>query len=181
MKQKRLLDKISNKNLDTLKEKYVLDELFLRKNDYLLLIIKLTNIDKLMDNNGKLFDNLTSSLSMYLEEYLDDDFTRWNVYIIYVSEKYITREIKYKIENDTFFARKIVEDEYKSQLTDENITKLISKHIDFTDLTLNSILPKKEPYISTSEIYLKLKVADTISEIQIKEMLTSLERSTNEV
>lgn len=176
MKQKKHLNKIDNKNLDSLKEKYFLDELFLRKKDYLLLIIKLSNIDKLMDNHGKLFDNLTSSLSIYLEKYLEDDFTRWNVYIIYVTEKDTTKEIKYKIENDTFFARKILEDKYKSQLTDENIAKLISKHIDFTDLKINTTQPTQVIYKSSSEVYLKLKDVDTFSDMQIVEMLKSLEK-----
>ncbi len=181
MKPKISLKKINNDHLNSLKEKYFIRELYLIDKDSMILIMKFNEINKLMENHAKLFDNLTSSISMYMENYLEDDFKRWNVYILYIFEVSIEKEIKYKIENDTFFARKIVEDEYSSQLTDKNIEELISKHIDFDHFTLNMHKPKNEAYQSNSEIYLKLKNINTISESQIDEILKLLEGTKDEI
>lgn len=181
MKQKQSLKKINNLKLNSLKEQYCITELYLIEKDFIILIMKLNEIDKLIENNAKSFDHLTSSLSMFLEEYLRDDFKRWNVYFIYLTEEPVTKELKYKIENDTFFARKIVEDSYTSELTDENIEKLIVEHIDFTNLAIDSVQATNEPYKSTSEIYLKLKEMNTINETQIDEILKSLEGATDEI
>ncbi|MCG3692499.1 ABC-three component system middle component 1 [Aliarcobacter butzleri] len=181
MKQKQSLKKINNNSVNLLKEQYFISELHLIEKDSIILIMKLNEIDKLMENNGKLFDNLTSTLSMLLEEYLQDDFKRWNVYFIYITAEPVTKEIKYKVENDTFFARKIVEDNYLFQLSDENIKNIISEHIDFTDLKINVTQPIQEIYESNSEVYLKLKDKDSINEKQIDEILKSLEGISHEI
>lgn len=181
MKQKQSLKKINNNSVNLLKEQYFISELHLIEKDSIILIMKLNEIDKLMENNAKLFDNLTSSLSMLLEEYLQDDFKRWNVYFIYITAEPVTKEIKYKIENDTFFARKIVEDNYLFQLSDEKIKDLVSEHIDFTDLKINVTQPIEKKYKSNSEIYLKLKNRDSLNETQIDEILKSLEGTTDEI
>lgn len=172
---------IINEKLNSLKEKYSIKELFLVKNDFIVLIMKFKKLDQFIENNAKLFDSLTSSLSMYLEIYLNDDFKRWNVYVIYLAEELVSREIKYKIENDPFFARKIVEDNYSLELTDESIEKLISEHVMLNDLQINSAQPAQEEYYSVSEIYQKLKDVDTMNQTQIDEMLKSLEGVESEI
>lgn len=139
----------------------------------------------LFDSLQKLENNwqrLSGFFSEYLEEYFIDDFSRWNFYIIYLCKESVTKELQYKIENNPFFARKIVEDNYSFQLSDENIKNLISEHIDFTDLKINVTQSiQKKVYESNSEIYLKLKDKDSINETQIDEILKSLEGTTNEI
>lgn len=172
---------LTNDNLDNLVDKFNLKSAKTYQSESNSNFIVLFAEEK---NNAcleKNWDEINNIISEYLEEFISNNFTRWNIYIIYLLSDKVTKELKYKIENDTFFARKIVEDGYKFQSTDENNAKLISKHIDFTDLIINSEQPKKELYESTSEIYLKLKDADTISETQIDEMLKLLEGTTDEI
>ena len=127
------------------------------------------------------WQKLNGIFSEYLEEYMIDDFSRWNFYIIYLCKESVIKELQYKIENNTFFARKILEDKYILELTDENIEKLISEHIMFNDLKINSTQPQQQTYSSVSEIYQKLKDIDTMTQTQIDEMLKSLEGAESEI
>lgn len=138
----------------------------------------------LFDTLSKLENNwqkLSSFLSESLEEYFIDDFSRWNFYIIYLCKEPVRKELQYKIENNPFFARKIVEGAYSEELIDEDIKKLISDHINFIDLKIYATQPVLKAYESSSEIYLKLKNKSSISESQIDELLKSLEGIINEI
>ena len=64
---------------------------------------------------------------------------------------------------------------------DLNIEKLISEHIMFNDLKINSTQPQQQTYSSVSEIYQKLKDIDTMTQTQIDEMLKSLEGAESEI
>lgn len=127
------------------------------------------------------WQKLSGIFSEYLEEYMIDDFSRWNFYIIYLCKESVVKELQYKIENNAFFARKIVEGNYSSDFTNENIEKLISEHIVFNNLKINSTQQAQEMYSSESEIYQKFKDEDTIDQTQVKEMLKSLEGIENEI
>lgn len=59
---------------------------------------------------------------------------KWNIYIIYLCQDSATKELKNKIENNRFSNRKIVEDNFQTELTDEKANELIIKHITNTDL-----------------------------------------------
>ncbi|HFU76465.1 MAG TPA: hypothetical protein ENK66_09495 [Arcobacter sp.] len=179
MKQEILLEEIRDADIDSIKELYGVDEFYLYKvtlnKEYILLLMKLNEIDNLILDNAKQFDKLTSSLSVLLEKYLDNDFKRWNVYIFYLVQNKLNKQQKYKIENDTFFARKIVEDNYTSNLSDENIKKLISNHISFDDLNIKNTIPKRKDYISSSIIYEELFNVDTLESNKVIDILKSLE------
>ena len=178
MKQEVLLEKINNTNIDLLKKKYRIDELLLfritltNKREYIVLFVKLDERDSLMAR----FDNFTSSISVILEKYLKNDFERWNAYILYLVKDNLNKEKKYKIENDTFFARKIVEDNYTLDLSDENIKKLISSHISFDDLDIKGTRPKNEEYTSDSKVYKELSEIDKLDDDKIDTILKSLEK-----
>ena len=49
------------------------------------------------------WQKLNGIFSEYLEEYIVDDFSRWNFYIIYLCKEPVIKELQYKIENNTFF------------------------------------------------------------------------------
>lgn len=164
--------KIENEKIEELKNTYKLDDLkIIDVNNIISALVK-TDSSNLQSNWKK----INSLLSELLDEYLDNSFKKWNVYILYLITDEVSKELKYKIENNTFFARKIVEDSYMFELSDENIKKLISEHIDFADLKINMTQPTQSTYESSSEIYKKLKDAETINEAQIVEMLKSLEK-----
>lgn len=181
MQQKTSLNKISNNGLQGLKERFSLMDLHLVENNYMVLLVKSNELNKLLENHAKAFDSLTSSVAMSMEEYLQDDFKRWNVYIMYLTNVNIEKNVKYKIENDTFFARKIVVDDYHKQLTDENIEKLILKYITINDLNIENEQSIAEEYESTSEVFLQLRDKETINSAQIDEILKLLENEENEI
>lgn len=171
------VNKIENNTIEEIKNTYQLDDLQVMDTNNIIPILVKTSSSNLQNN----WKTISSVLSELLDEYLDNSFKKWNVYILYLITDEVSKELKYKIENNTFFARKIVEDSYILELSDENIKKLISEHIDFADFKISTTQPTQSAYESTSEIYLKLKDMETISETQINEMLKSLERITDEI
>lgn len=162
---------ILDKRIEELKTTYSLDSIqFVEMNKIVSVFIKI---------NGAILDSIwkriNSVLSEYLAEYLDSSFKKWNVYILFIVIDTVSKELKYEIENNKFFARKIVEDSYHGQLTDENIEKLISKYITINDLSIGKEELIAEEYSSISEIFLQLKNKDAVNNIQIDEILKLLE------
>lgn len=64
----------------------------------------------------------------------ENEFEKWNIYILYLCKNDVEKGLKNKIENDKFSSRKIVEDNLNEILNDEVVEKLIVKHITNTDL-----------------------------------------------
>lgn len=171
------VSKIENEHITKFKTMYELDGIQVIETNNIMSVFVKTNNSNLESN----WKRINSALSELINEYLDSSFKKWNVYIIYIVTDLVSKELKYKIENNTFFARKIVEDNYSSDFTDENIEKLISEHIMFNDLQINSTQTAQEEYSSESEIYQKFKDVDTINQTQIDEMLKSLEGAESEI
>lgn len=126
------VNRIQDKRTEELKTTYSLDSIqFIEMNKIVSVFIKI---------NGAILNSIwkqiNSVLSEYLAEYLDSPFKKWNVYILFIATDTVSKELKYEIENNKFFARKIVVDNYHEQLTDENIEKLISKYITINDLNI---------------------------------------------
>ncbi|HEX7868704.1 MAG TPA: ABC-three component system middle component 1 [Chryseobacterium sp.] len=77
--------------------------------------------------------------SLITAEYLiklTDDFSKWNSYIFFITEK-IPKSLKYEIENNKFSTRKIVIEMGKPVITDKLIDIIISEHIVNDDINLN--------------------------------------------
>ncbi|MFT7250495.1 MAG: hypothetical protein ACI9FW_000206 [Flavobacterium sp.] len=70
----------------------------------------------------------------------ENEFEKWNIYILYLCKSDVEKGLKNMIENDKFSSRKIVEDNLKDIATEDVIKKLIIKHITNTDL--NEFLEK---------------------------------------
>jgi hypothetical protein len=102
------------------------------------------------DNWEKISEEIALKYQSKISEIVD----KWNIYIIYVSKDKATKELKNKIENNRFSNRKIVEDNFQTELTDDKANELIIKHITNTDLikaiaeTNDSI---KEDYLPINE------------------------------
>lgn len=64
----------------------------------------------------------------------ENEFEKWNIYILYICKKGVEKGLKNKIENDKFSSRKIVEDHIVEALTDHLVEEFIVKHITNTDL-----------------------------------------------
>lgn len=164
-------------NIDNLKENYSLESLQLfsldERNSLLIYVIKLNNFEDT-------WEQINFSLTQYIENYLNDN-NKWNMYLIFITEKNISKELQYKIENDTLAFRKIIKDNYKNDLTEENIKTLISEYITFSDLEIKYMIPESEKYTSDSEVFLKLEGIHTLSDIERESILKSLEKDKYEI
>lgn len=88
----------------------------------------------------------------------NQDFERWNIYLLFLIESKVDVDLKYKIENDKFSSRKIIQEEWKQGVEEDKIKTLISERILNTDLSscLEDKELSKENYKSDSEIYNKI-------------------------
>jgi len=81
------------------------------------------------------WSNVSSAISAIYQSDMstENDFEKWNLYLIYVCSEFVSKNLKSKIEHDKFSSRKIVEFT-ENDFTDELANKLIIKHITSTDL-----------------------------------------------
>jgi hypothetical protein len=99
------------------------------------------------------WNKVSSAVSMCYQADINDEneFEKWNLYIIYICTETVDKELKAKIENDKFSSRKIVVANQTEKLTTELANNLIIQHITNTDLidtvnkTNESIEKKYEP------------------------------------
>ncbi|MDR3047411.1 MAG: hypothetical protein LBU51_07350 [Bacteroidales bacterium] len=107
------------------------------------------------ENENLLNDNwesITSSIGSYYQSEFEDEekeFERWNIYILFIVKEPVSTQLKYKIENDKFSSRKIVQDKMIIFLDKDSIHRLIEEHIINNDLD-GSILENHEAYNSKS-------------------------------
>lgn len=99
------------------------------------------------------WNKVSSAVSMCYQADVNDEneFEKWNLYIIYICTETLDKELKAKIENDKFSSRKIVIANQTEKLTTELANNLIIQHITNTDLintvnkTNESVEKKYEP------------------------------------
>jgi hypothetical protein len=82
------------------------------------------------------WNKVSSAVAMCYQADINDEneFEKWNLYIIYVCTDKVNKELKAKIENDKFSSRKIVVTNPTEKLTSELVNNLIIEHITSTDL-----------------------------------------------
>jgi hypothetical protein len=116
-----------------------------------LFIVQVPTPDLLSMN----WDKISGTIAAYYQPYLNNDFEKWNIYIMYVSSAKIPQHLKYKIENDRFSSRKIVVDQFTKELNDVSIADLIIGHITNKDLQPQGVQKAKikEDYSSDSPIW----------------------------
>lgn len=124
------------------------------KGEFRINIFFLETHNAVLNDIWKRFSNMVA-LNYQNSEYMGDrEFDKWNFYIIYISKDNVSKELKNKIENDKFSSRKIVEDSYNKEFTDDEANRLIVEHITNTDLkeiveatqevTISEYIPKNE-------------------------------------
>lgn len=60
---------------------------------------------------------------------LNNDFSRWNSYIFYITEGTIEKPLKYEIENNKFSTRKIVIESIYQSIDNKLVKYILSEHI----------------------------------------------------
>jgi hypothetical protein len=174
MKLKKFL--INNNEINGMKENYALKGISVYKVEIQsIFIVSFVYIETDIALLEK-WKKINTVLSEYLEDFIEEETWRWNIYTIYLINTSITKELQYKIENDPYFSRKIVEENYKRELTDDEVEKLIEEHITFSDLKIENDSTKHKKYISSSYIYQSLKDIEKLKDEKILTILGSLEK-----
>ncbi|CAM3002308.1 ABC-three component system middle component 1 [Vibrio rarus] len=93
-------------------------------------VVKFNDPDKL----GKLWEKVNTSLSISISDNFENDFQKWNFYIIYLCNFDIPKKVKYQIENNKFYSRKITLS--KKQIGSRTISEIFSEDVIFTDIGL---------------------------------------------
>ncbi len=140
--------------LEKLKLSKNLDELCVYKiQNKVVILVKATN-DIIM----KQFKAISSCLSEYIDEFLIDNYERWNTYILFLSTNDISVDNLVEVRNNKFFARKFIIGNYTNKLTAENIMDLLNQEILFNDLSKDSAqLLERILYIIYRNPYKNLK------------------------
>ena len=71
--------------------------------------------------------------------------------------------------------RKIIESNYENELNEENIKSLISKHILFTDLEINTSNIELQNHTSPSELWRNISSIEDVNDENIDSILENLE------
>ncbi len=131
-------------------------------NSISVFIIKVNTSETEFENKWK---SITKEIAFGYQTKIETEFLKWNMYIIFVCEENISKDLKYKIENNKFSCRKILEDNFSGNLNSEDVRKaLIEKHITNTDLILDSVREYKEAenYIPKTKIWSIVDAAESL-------------------
>lgn len=86
------------------------------------------------------WESITGTIASYYQSKIEDkgrDFECWNIYILFIVKEEISTQLKYKIENDKFSSRKIVQDKMSNSINADLISQLIWEHIVNSDLDIS--------------------------------------------
>lgn len=94
------------------------------------------------------WEKVSNAIAVYYQTKLESQFEVWNLYLFYVNDDTIDRDVKYRIENDTISSRKIVIEGHNGKLNRKLMNTVIAEHITNTDL--NSFLKEKKQNMITN-------------------------------
>ena len=76
------------------------------------------------------WEDLTENIAINFQINLEREIERWNIYLIFLLENEVPKEIKYKVEQDKYCCRKLVEDCLKTkEFSGDYIMQLIQDKI----------------------------------------------------
>lgn len=61
------------------------------------------------------WEDLTENIAINFQINLEKEIERWNIYLLFLLENEVPKEIKYKVEQDKYSCRKLVEDNLKTK------------------------------------------------------------------
>ncbi|MDB2155848.1 ABC-three component system middle component 1 [Clostridium butyricum] len=64
----------------------------------------------------KIWENINNDIAVYFQSTLDNEASRWNLYIFFFVKKNVSSIVKYEIEQDKYCARKIVVENYNKDV-----------------------------------------------------------------
>ncbi|MPM22696.1 hypothetical protein SDC9_69154 [bioreactor metagenome] len=93
--------------------------------------------ENILSQNWK---SITGTIASYYQSKIEDegrDFECWNIYILFIVKEEVSAQLKYKIENNKFSSRKIVQDKMSNSINADLISQLIREHIVNSDLDIS--------------------------------------------
>src|ERR1700733_14796549 len=85
---------------------------------------------------AEVWEKVSARIALEFQVELSHDIEMYNIYLVFLVRLGISKEVKYKIEQDKYCCRKLVEDELgEADFTDEYISNLIGEKI----FTMNTI------------------------------------------
>ncbi len=77
-----------------------------------------------------IWEDLTENIAINFQINLQEEIERWNIYLLFLLENEVPKEIKYKVEQDKYSCRKLVEDNLKKTIfSEDDISRLIREKI----------------------------------------------------
>ncbi|MFM2599556.1 ABC-three component system middle component 1 [Vibrio fortis] len=154
MKQKTSFEHVFKEISTNIKNEYNLSDLkFIKVNELGGMYVLFCSFQdvKSMEN---LWDKITSVIASRISNKLSNDYERWNVYLFLSSNRKSKPSIQYKIENDTFFCRKIVVNDGISSFSDDLMSVYINNYIMNYDIAFTTTTSKiRNTYKPRSSIY----------------------------
>lgn len=136
--------------------------------DFNLYVFNLYVDEKELENS---WEKLRNDIAFHFQSNIDIDIELWNIYIIFFLEKKIEKkDLKYKIENDHYCARKIVLDNVGDiKDNEEKIKNEINKKLfDLEILSLSSSNNIYELEIEINKIDSRLTNLEKINSLLVK-------------
>jgi hypothetical protein len=128
---------MSKSILEILKENFPDQNFELEKVNYGGLIhaffIKPSN-EKLLNDT---WENIRNMIGVYFQSKLDSEFDIWNIYLFFITDVQISKDLKHKIEHDTLSSRKIVIDGHEKMKEPDFKNFLFSEHITNDNLNIS--------------------------------------------
>ena len=76
------------------------------------------------------WEDLTENIAINFQINIENEIERWNVYLLFLLENEVPKEIKYKVEQDKYCCRKLVEDNLKiTNFSEDYISGLITEKV----------------------------------------------------
>jgi len=99
--------------------------------------------DQIKENWRKVSNYIAAAYQSKLTK-KEDEFEKWNLYLLFTCESVVEKELRFEIENDKFSNRKIILEEIMGNLDDKRSNSLISQHITNEDLVINTVEDSKD-------------------------------------
>ncbi|MFT6901964.1 MAG: hypothetical protein ACJAXS_002171 [Colwellia sp.] len=84
------------------------------------------------------WEEISSLISVEYQSKLNEEYSRWNIYLLFLADCSIENQLKYKVENDTFFVRKLVIDNVSQVIGERSVDTYLNCLILGDDLISNS-------------------------------------------
>jgi hypothetical protein len=111
---------------------------------------------------------------------LDNNFSKWNTYVFYITEKKVTKALKYEIENNKFSSRKTVIEGGSLDVSAAAIDQVISEHIINDNIKFDVEFEDVDAFVKNGKIDEAIQVvfskSDSVKENSLKKVLNKLEK-----